>query len=267
MNKFPKTKRLLALFCFTAVSVLFLCCKTRFEKSFTTQYGAIVRGDSTIKELSLVFTGDEFADGADHIRTILTKYNVKASFFLTGNFFRDSKFIVVIENLIKEGHYVGAHSDAHLLYCDWEKRDSLLVTREEFITDLDKNYKEMKRFGIKKVDALYFLPPYEWYNEQIVDWTTDYGLQLVNMTHGTLSHADYTTPEMNNYRDSNEIYQSIVDYDKTQLNGLNGFLLLMHMGTDPKRKDKFYYRMEDLILFLRSKHYKIVGLEEHLAKD
>jgi len=81
MNKFPKIKRLLALLSFTVVSVLFLCCKTRSEKSFTTQYGAIVRGDSTIKELSLVFTGDAFADGADHIRSVLIKYDVKASFF------------------------------------------------------------------------------------------------------------------------------------------------------------------------------------------
>ena len=104
MNKFPKTKKFLSLLRIAFISVLFLCCKARPEKSFTTQYGAIVRGDSTLKELSLVFTGDEFADGADYIRSILTKHEVKASFFLTGNFYRNPAFQEVVENLVEEGH-------------------------------------------------------------------------------------------------------------------------------------------------------------------
>ena len=118
----------------------------------------------------------------------------------------------------------------------WEKRDSLLVTREEFITDLDQNYKEMMRFGIKRERAVYFLPPYEWYNKRIAEWTRDYGLQLINMTYGTLSHADYTTPEMLNYRSSDEIYRSILDFESKNTNGLNGFMLLMHQGTDPRTR-------------------------------
>ena len=67
----------------------------------------------------------------------------------------------------QEGHYLGAHSDKHLLYCTWEKRDSLLVTRETFERDVMNNYAEMERFGIMKDEALYFMPPYEWYNQQI----------------------------------------------------------------------------------------------------
>ncbi|MCK5702865.1 MAG: hypothetical protein KAI29_17000, partial [Cyclobacteriaceae bacterium] len=34
------------------------------------------------------------------------------------------------------------------LYCDWEKRDSLLVSKDEFLLDLENNYKEMKKYGI-----------------------------------------------------------------------------------------------------------------------
>jgi hypothetical protein len=36
------------------------------------------------------------------------------------------------------------------------------------------------------------------------------------------------------------------------INGLNGFLLLMHMGTDPVRTDKFYLFLESLIAALKS---------------
>jgi len=32
-----------------------------------------------------------------------------------------------ILKVINSGHYVGPHSEQHLLYCDWEQRDSLKV--------------------------------------------------------------------------------------------------------------------------------------------
>ena len=73
----------------------------------------------------MVFTGDEFADGGQVILNTLNKNSVPASFFLTGNFYSNPEFKPLI-NLIKDtGHYLGAHSDKHLLYADWVKRDSL----------------------------------------------------------------------------------------------------------------------------------------------
>jgi len=41
-----------------------------------------------------------------------------------------------------EAVILGPHSDQHLLYCDWDKRDSLLVTREDFRIDLQLNMAE-----------------------------------------------------------------------------------------------------------------------------
>jgi peptidoglycan/xylan/chitin deacetylase (PgdA/CDA1 family) len=124
---------------------------------------------------------------------------------------------------------------------------------------------EMEQFGISKAQAPYYLPPYEWYNNRIAEWTVDYGLQLINMTHGTLSHADYTIPEMSNYRSSEKIYRSIFSYESKNTTGLNGFLLLMHIGTDAKRQDKFYNHLEKLLLELKSRKYDIIGLEKMLA--
>ena len=36
-------------------------------------HGGIIRGDTTIKKIALVFTGDEFADGGNYIAKILTR--------------------------------------------------------------------------------------------------------------------------------------------------------------------------------------------------
>jgi endoglucanase len=190
---------------------------------------------------------------------------VKASFFLTGNFYRNPEFKKAINQLKHDGHYLGAHSDKHLLYCDWSKRDSLLVTKEEFVRDLNDNYNELKSFGIEKKDAEFFLPPYEWYNTAVSGWTKDQALQLVNFSPGTRSAADYTFPEMNEkYLSSEKIYQSIIDHEKKDPNGLNGFILLIHIGTDPRRTDKFYNKLGDLIESLKSKGYQFSRIDQLL---
>ncbi|MCK5102212.1 MAG: polysaccharide deacetylase family protein, partial [Cyclobacteriaceae bacterium] len=160
-----------------------------------------------------------------------------------------------------------AHSDKHLLYCDWEKRDSLLVSKDEFLLDLKNNYKEMEKFGIATEDIHFFLPPYEWYNDSISKWTAEAGLQLVNFTHGTKSNADYTTPDMNQYVSSEEIYQSILNYEAKNSYGLNGFILLIHIGTAPERTDKFYNRLEELIILLKSKEYELQRIDKLLMMD
>ena len=164
--------------------------------------------------------------------------------------------------MVDGGHYLGAHSDQHLLYCDWVKRDSLLVTQKQFRDDLQDNYKAMLSFGIKEEDALLFLPPYEWYNDSISSWTHQMELQLINHTHGTLSHADYTVPGTRGYRSSEKIFQSILDYESSASKGLNGFILLSHIGTAPERTDKFYFYLEKLLEELKSRGYSFKRIDE-----
>ena len=238
---------------------------TSSAKHVVDAHGAIIRGDVAKKQIALVFTGDEFADGGEHILQTLRRKNIKGSFFLTGDFYRNAAFARLIRNLRKEGHYLGAHSDKHLLYADWTKRDSLLVTRDQFNKDLSDNYARMKIFGIKASDAPYFLPPYEWYNKAIAGWTSELGLQLINFSPGTRSAADYTYPEMGDrYLASEEIYRSIIRREETDPNGLNGFILLVHIGTDPRRQDKFYLKLDELVEELQSRHYTFVSITELL---
>jgi endoglucanase len=229
-------------------------------------YGAIIRGHTAEKNIALVFTGDEYADGGEHILTVLQRQQIPGSFFLTGRFYRKPRFAPLIGKLVAEGHYLGAHSDRHLLYCDWEQRDSLLVSRDEFTDDLEMNYRAMRAFGIVRADAPYFLPPYEWYNDTISAWTAAMDLQLVNYTPGTLSHADYTVPDEPGYRSSETIYHSIMAYERARAHGLNGFILLSHVGTAPERTDKFYLRLEDLIVDLKALGYRFRRIDALLTE-
>jgi endoglucanase len=225
--------------------------------------GGIVRMDPKEKVIYLVFTGHEFADGCDTIGATLHKHGVRASFFFTGDFYRTEAFAPMIAHLRADGHYCGGHSDKHLLYAPWENRDSLLVSREAFLSDLRSNYGAMAAFGIRPGDAPYFLPPYEWYNRQISEWTREEGLQLVNFTPGTYSNADWSYPALGaRYLSSDTIYARILAYEKRDSNGLNGFLLLMHCGTDPRRPDKFYYKLDRLIEELVRRGYRFRPLSQ-----
>jgi peptidoglycan/xylan/chitin deacetylase (PgdA/CDA1 family) len=216
------------------------------------------------KTIHLVFTGHEFGDGGKVILAALKKHHVKASFFLTGDFYRNPSYASLIAQIKREGHYLGAHSDKHLLYADWTKRDSTLVTHEEFVGDLKKNYAELGRFGIEKNDAQFFLPPYEWYNNRIADWSREVGLTLVNFTGGTYSNADYTTPDMGNrYVSSDTIYRRILAYEETHPQGLNGFILLAHIGTDPRRTDKFYSKLDPLLTELQKRGYRFNSFRDY----
>lgn len=250
---------------FIRMKVFFLVLSILVSWDLQGQYpvirGAIVRGDTSVRSIALVFTGHEFADGGEAVREALKASSTPASFFFTGDFYRS--YPELVARLKKDRHYLGAHSDKHLLYCSWEKRDSLLVSREEFLADLRANYREMNKAGIKKKRAGYFLPPYEWYNEKIASWTREEGLQLINFTSGTLSHADYTTPSMPNYRSSEVIRESIRKKEKE----MNGFILLVHIGTDPERTDKFYNQLPEMIRELKDKGYEFVRIDALLKKQ
>lgn len=237
--------------------------KEHQKKNYTyDDSGAIIRGDRAEKKINLMFSGDKYADGGKKILRILNKHGIKASFFLTGNFYRNKKYTHFIKKAKKQDHYLGAHSDKHLLYNEWTDEKKLLVDQEEFKTDLNANYAEMKKFGIQKEDAPYFLPPYEWNNEIITQWADQMGITLINYSPGTFSHADYTTPKSGNYKSTEEIMQSILQYEEKE--SLNGFMLLSHVGTHPDRTDKFYSRLDELISILKKKGYKFESLDNVL---
>lgn len=218
--------------------------------------GGIIRGDASKKQVSLIFTGHEYADGADVIREVLKKNNIKGTFFLTGDFYR--KYPDIARDLQQDGHYLGPHSDKHLLYADWQNRDSTLISRPVFEKDLNDNYRAMEDIGLEIASPRYCMPPYEWYNQEVSDWAEAMGVQIVNFTPGTTSNADYTTPGMKNYLSSETIYNNILQYEEK--NGLNGFMLLIHIGTDPKRTDKLYNRLEDLIKELKNRGYEFKSI-------
>lgn len=230
------------------------------ERHVTMDHGAVIRGDSTQKKIALVFTGDEYFEGLASITRNLEKHNVKAGFFFTGNLYSNKRAKNLIKALAAEGHYLGPHSDKHILYNDWARRDSLLVTRDSLVRDIRANYKKMETLGISHERKL-FIPPFEWWNDTTAGWLNAEGIKLVSFTWGIPTNADYTYPEMGaRYRSSDAILDA---FFKKELSGhLKGAIILLHVGTDPRRKDKLYTRLPEMIQKLKAKGYEFVRIDK-----
>ena len=227
------------------------------------QMGAIIKSvDPLQPAVSLVFTGDEFGDGLTAIQEILAKEQVKAGFFFTGRFYANKKFTKTIKTLEKEQHYLGAHSNDHLLYNDWTNRNKLLVSYDSFSTDLDKNFKAMENLGIHTQQRKLFIPPFEWWNDSVASWCNWKGLELFSFTPGTYTNADYTWPEMGSSYKSNSMLLNQLQSLANIPGKLNGNILLLHVGTDPRRKEKFYLELPAIIRLLRGKGYAIKRIDE-----
>jgi peptidoglycan/xylan/chitin deacetylase (PgdA/CDA1 family) len=221
--------------------------------------GGIVRGPQTQKTIALEFSADEFVEGAPTILDALASRHIKASFFLTGRCARRAENSSMIRRMIKDGHYVGPHSNSHPLLCPWTGKKRTLVTKEFFVDDLKQSLAALEKAGVPGEHIKYFLPPYEWYNEEIVAWTREVGLTLINHSGGTRSAADYTEERSRNFVSSQVIFDSILQQEKEH--GLNGYLLLMQLGAGPERKDKMFRRIGALCDELQKRGYRFVTVD------
>lgn len=246
----------------TASLIYLLSSQESPRATKTDEYGALIQGDTTKKQISIVFTAHDFNDGKDIVERTLSKQKVKANFFLTGDFLRNNENARFVWK-IKKKHYIGPHSDKHLLYAPWEKRDSTSIGQEDFIRDLNDNYAALAQFGIQRKDADIFMPSYEWYNHDIIRWSHAVGARVVNYTPGLRTAADYTYPEMGKrYLSSEKIFQQLLQEEQEK--GLNGHIILIHLGADTRRKDKFYNRLAEIIQTLKTRGYTFTRVDEIL---
>jgi peptidoglycan/xylan/chitin deacetylase (PgdA/CDA1 family) len=229
---------------------------------FTLDHGAVVRGDLLQKRISLIFTGGDFGEGTGPVLDTLAKLQIKAGIFVTGAFLGQADRRQLMERAVQEGHYVGPHSDQHPLYCPWDDREKSLISHTEFTNDLKKNIADLKHFGALSSGPVLFIPPYEWFNADQVKWAQELGVQLFNFSPGSGSNRDYMPESDPKFISSQAILEGILSYERKDPHGLNGYILLIHLGAD--RKDKMYRLLEPLIRELRARGYEFIRIDEML---
>jgi endoglucanase len=227
--------------------------------------GAIIRGDTSKKQLALVFTGDAYANSAEPILDTLTERGIPAGFFLTGNFTRNPAFRPAIDRLLAAGHYLGPHSDSHPLYCEWGNRDKSLISETEFEDDVNANLAALRSLGaLRPGEPVLFIPPYEWYNRDQSKWCDEMGVTLINFTPGSGSNRDYAPEGDRTFVPSTKLRDDILAYEQKDPHGLNGFVLLLHIGA--QRQDLFHTQLGSLCDELTNRGYKFVRIVKLLGR-
>lgn len=206
------------------------------------------------KTVQLIFTADSAFEGGAYAMDILREHGVKASFFFTGNFMRDSlRNGAIIRRAMSDGHYVGPHGDRHILLAEWNKERTTLASPDSALADMEGAYALLADYGICRDSAKILIPSFEWYNALHVNVFRQNGLFPVNMTPGIETYRDYTTPDLAYYTPSEFMWNQLLSREESH--GLDGAIILIHLGTDSSRTDKFYRYLPLLLDTLSHRGY------------
>lgn len=215
------------------------------------------------KVIYLVFTGHfgvadgghfENFDGIEPVLNTLKRKGVKAAFFPTAITLEQKKYEKSVQRIINEGHYLSAHSYAHLLLCDTNGKS--LVTRDSVLADLHLMEKQLERFGLSKKDYNWMIPPYETCNIETAGYYLNEGYTLLNPTRGLINDQDWTSPGKDNYKSLQMILDHLWNYEAEHT--LNGFIVLIHAMNYPDRtpEDRPYNYLGQIIDYLTAKGYR-----------
>ena len=170
-------------------------------------------------------------DTAD-ILSILRKYNIKATFFMTGGWV--DKYPDDVKAIAKAGHDLGNHSQNH-------KQMSQLSTSECIEEIQSVNDKVKKLTGITPI---LFRPPYGDYNNTVVESTKTCNCHCIQWDVDSLDWKNYSI-------------DSIISTVANHKHLGNGSIILMHNGAK-YTKDA----LPTLIEELQKKGYTIVPISE-----
>ena len=136
---------------------------------FLKQYNAYFCGNSEDKKIYLTFDCGYENGYTPAILDALEKHNVKAAFFVVGNYLETSPDLV--KRMVEEGHIVGNHTYHHP---DMSQISDPASFQEE-ITSLEKKYQEITGLEMQK----FYRPPQGKYSESDLKMAQELGYQTV----------------------------------------------------------------------------------------
>ena len=136
---------------------------------YLAKYDAFYMKKTDKKVIYLTFDAGYENGYTAKILDVLKKHDVKAAFFLVGNYIETSPELV--KRMVEEGHTVGNHTFTH-------PDMSAISTKEAFekeLTELEDKYREVTGKKMKK----YYRPPQGKYSESNLKMASDMGYKTV----------------------------------------------------------------------------------------
>jgi len=231
----------------------------------------VARGDVRLRQVALTFDGGAEANAAPEILDVLRAREARVTVFLTGGFIR--RHPDVVRRLVREGHEVGNHTDAHphlTAYAATGRHETLPgVTREFVQRELARTAEAFARATGGRL-APYWRAPYGEHNAEIRSWAAEAGYRHVAWTHGVgedLDTRDWVSDRGSHiYWSAEEIRDRILAFGRGRPEEANGGIILMHLGTT-RQADRAHARLRDIVDGLRGRGYGLVTIGEMLGSD
>ena len=189
------------------------------------------------KKVALSFDAAWGADDTDSLLATLEKHDVKATFFLVGDWVR--KYPDQLKRIADAGHDIGNHSDKH------PHMNSM--SKEEIKEDIMKAHNSTKE--LLGIDMNLFRPPFGEYNNTVMDALDECGYHVIQWDIDSLDWKEYGV-------------QNLVDTVLNHKNLGNGSIVLMHNNAK-YTKDA----LDSIIVGLKDRGYELVPISELIIKE
>ena len=232
-------------------------------------------GATDRKLIALTFDGGSNGGAVNDILDTLKSRNVKATMFLTGMFIR--AFPDAVRRIVAEGHEVGNHTFSHPHLTSWAQDRTNLTLPE---------ISEAYLCGqLRRADSLFmsvsgtrmaplWRAPYGEKNRTICLWAQHCGYIHIGWRQGKtwrqgLDSNDWIPDEETpGYHSPEQVVEKILALANETPDGINGGIVLMHLGTERKDAQAQMFRMlGKLIDDLEGLGYSFVTIPEMLKES
>ena len=230
------------------------------------------RGDERRAWIALTFDAADHAGEASRILDTLQSRQVRATLFLTGRFIQRNSELVL--RMASEGHILGNHTESHPHLTTFE-RDGLqntlpVITSYKLAQELERVRERYEALGLKP--SHFWRAPYGEQNRTINAWAEGIGYKHIGWTAGSgwttnLDTNDWVVaPGDKGYFTPDEIIKKILHFGYGTAYGLNGGIVLMHLGT-LREQGKMADKLGALIDTLRASGYELVTVDKMVARQ
>lgn len=230
-------------------------------------YANLTRGPLGEREVFLTFDGGSTANVTAAILDILKREGVHATVFLTGEYIQH--YPDLTRRIVAEGHMVGNHtfSHPHLTTYSFNARQRTLAgVTQEFLQSQLQRTREVFSLVTGKSMARLWRAPFGEFNAQILSWAQAEGYRHVCWT-PHLDTLDWVaSPADPLFKTPQQILQGLLRRDQSDPRGLDGGIVLMHLGTERESGMEADRILPDLIQSLRAKGYRFGTVDEAGAK-
>ena len=222
----------LAVFHFFKPSLSSLPVFARFERKLP-----IYCVNTDKPQVAISFDAAWGNEDTETLLSILDKYNVKTTFFMTGGWV--SEYPEDVKAIKAAGHDLGNHSETH--------KNMSQLSKEEQKEELMKVHEEVKE--LTGVEMELFRPPYGDYDDQVILTAKECGYYPIQWEVDSLDWKNYGT---------DSVVQTILEHKNLQ----NGSIILCHNGAKYTAD-----ALESVIRGLKEKGYEIVPISELIYRE